>query len=42
MLKNIFAATGFVTLVLYLLGSVGVGNFVYIYTPLTVKCEKTS
>jgi hypothetical protein len=39
-MKSIFAAIGFTTVVLGLFGSLGFGNFVYMYSDKTINCTK--
>lgn len=39
-MKTLFATIGCVTLILGLLGSCGVGNFVYMYSDKPIKCIK--
>jgi hypothetical protein len=39
-MKDLFAIIGCVTVVLGLLGSCGVGNFVYIYSDKQINCVK--
>ncbi len=39
-MKTLFAFIGAITLILGLLGSFGVGNFVYIYSDKPITCTK--
>ena len=39
-MKNLFAIIGCLTLILGLLGSFGVGNFVYMYSDKPINCSK--
>jgi len=39
-MKNLFAVIGFMTLFLGLLGSFGIGNFVYMYSEKSINCIK--
>lgn len=38
--KNLFAIIGCVTFILGLLGSCGIGNFVYMYSDKSISCIK--
>jgi hypothetical protein len=39
-MKNIFAFIGFITVALGLFGSLGFGNFVYMYSDKPINCIK--
>lgn len=40
MIKNVLALIGFVVLVMYVAGAVGIGNFRLYYGPQQVECVK--